>query len=59
MEVAIANAELEFLEELFIFHNVQSVKDIKSLVFGKNQSILHELSHGVFVCNVVVGVSSP
>lgn len=43
MQITVANAELERLQESFVLHQIKRVEDIKAGVLGRDQSVAHQL----------------
>lgn len=43
VKVSVSDAELERLEERLVLHEVESVEHIEAGVFGRDQSVVHEL----------------
>merc|ERR1719322_1030485 len=47
-----------FSKKLAIFHEIQSIENIKIFFFGQNQSISHQVSPGCSSGHIVEGVGS-
>lgn len=57
MEIAISDAEIELLHDLNIFHDVQGIEHVITLVSRQDQSVSHQLDHVVLAGHIVVRIS--
>lgn len=54
LQKAVADAKFQFLQELVIFHGIQSVEHVELSLPRENERIVHQLMQGHRGCDVPI-----
>ena len=53
MQVAVAGAELKFMQKFFVIHDIQGIKNVETLLLRLEECVLHEVNRIILGGHIV------